>query len=813
MRATYRIQLQGSFGFDDAASIADYLSELGISHLYCSPYLRATAGSTHGYDVVDHSELNPELGGGAAHDRMCAALARESLGHIVDIVPNHMAVQDPGNRWWWDVLKNGRASRYAAYFDVDWDPPETALRRKIFVPILGDHYGRVLEAGELGIDEAGDESVVRYHDHVFPLASGSLDDRAAGDVNRDTELLHQVLERQHYRLAYWRAGDQDLNYRRFFDIKSLAALRIEERQVFEDVHRLVFELLEAGKLDGLRVDHIDGLRDPTGYLRQVRARARDAYLVVEKILEPGEKLRADWPIDGTTGYEFLNLVGALYVDPSAEKTLTETYQTFTGEVVALEDVVRTRKLFITTDVLASDVERLTGLLVDVCERHIRYRDFTRRELRDVLRETMASFPVYRTYVDVKTRQVTPVDERYIRGALQDASENRSDLDRELFLFLEQLLLLQLPGDLEDEVVLRFQQMTGPVMAKGVEDTVFYNYNRLVSLNEVGGDPRSFGTTIEHFHRAGIEAASAWPRSLLATSTHDTKRSEDVRVRIGLLSEIPDLWTSAVERWKSMNERFRSGRFPDRNAEYLLYQTLVGAWPLTMERAFAYMDKATKEAKTHTSWTDPSEEYGAALRRFVDGISSSAEFVGELELFVAPLLEPGYRTSLAQTLIKMTWPGVPDLYQGCELWDWSLVDPDNRRPVDYGHRREILQLVRSRDPGAAWAARAEGTPKMLVVRDALALRAERPASFGSGASYEPLHARGAKADHVVAFVRGGDVAVVTPRLLIGLGETWAGTSLELPRGRWVNRFGTTAFEGTVLVADMLADFPVALLTRA
>ena len=812
MRATYRIQLQASFGFDDAAGIAGYLAELGISHLYCSPYLKAAAGSAHGYDVVDHSELNPELGGDAGHARMCESLEAAGMSHIVDIVPNHMAV-DAANRWWWDILRNGTTSRFAGYFDVDWDPPEAALRRKIFVPVLGDHYGRVLDAGDLSVDDSRDEPVVRYFEHVLPLAPGTLGRHSAEEINSDAHLLHEVLERQHYRLAYWRAGDQDLNYRRFFDIKSLAALRIEKPEVFGEVHRLVLELLEATNLDGLRIDHIDGLRDPVAYLHAVRERAGGAYVVVEKILEPGEDLPEEWPVDGTTGYDFLNLVGGLYVDPSAEKPFTDIYQTFTGEVASLGDIVRSRKLFITTDVLASDVERLTSLLIEVCERHIRYRDFTRRELRDVLRETMASFPVYRTYVDVEARRVRDVDERHIRQAVEAASECRPDLDPELFSFLEKLLLLKFPGRLEDEVVLRFQQTTGPVMAKGVEDTVFYNYNRLVSLNEVGGDPGVFGTTLDRFHNAGRSASLKWPRALLTTSTHDTKRSDDVRARISLLSEIPDQWGSAVNRWRGMNERLRSGPFPDRNTEYLLYQTLVGAWPLTVERTLAYMEKATKEAKTHTSWTDPSDTYHAALTRFVTGIFESREFVGDLELFVGPLLEPGWKTSLAQTLVKLTWPGVPDIYQGGELWDLSLVDPDNRRPVDYEARQEMLHFVRNAGAREVWAARADGAPKMLVVARALKVREERSASFAPGAGYKPLHARGGKADHVVAYARGDDVAVITPRLVIGLGETWGDTALDLPAGVWSDVFTGASHGGTVGLDDMLRAWPVSLLVRS
>ena len=811
VRATYRVQLNAGFTFDDAARVAGYLARLGVSHVYCSPYLQAAAESTHGYDVTDYSRVNEELGGEAAHERFCAALAEKALGHVLDVVPNHMAVSDPTNRWWWDVLRHGPASRYAGYFDIDWDPPEAALHRTILVPILGDHYGRVLEAGELKLAGSGDEPgeiVLRYHDHVLPLAPGSLSEDELDAVNADPDALHDVLERQHYRLAFWKAGDRDLNYRRFFDIKTLAALHIEDERVFEDTHRLVLALIAGGTLDGLRIDHVDGLRDPAAYLERLRARAPRAYLVVEKILEADEELPAGWPVEGTTGYDFLNVVNGLFVDSSAEKAMSDVYLEFTREPADLAEMVRAKKLFIMREVLASDIERLTALSVEVAESHRRYRDYTRHELREAIRETIAAFPVYRTYLDTRTREPSPQDVAHVEEAVEEAAARRPDLEPELFEFLCSVLLMRLPSSaVQDEFVLRFQQTTGPIMAKGVEDTVFYNFNRLISLNEVGSDLGCFGVALEAFHDRAARKGEQWPLAMLATSTHDTKRSEDVRARIDLLSEMPAAWADAVTRWKALNDRHRSGGIPDRNAEYLLYQTLVGAWPLSTGRAVAYMEKASKEAKAHTSWTDPSPEYDAGLARFVRTILDDPEFVREVDYFAAPLVGPGRINSLAQTAIKLTYPGVPDLYQGTELWDLSLVDPDNRRPVDYELRARLLEDALHGDAAAALQRMDEGLPKLFLTQRVLALRARDPDAFGPRSSYEALWATGPRARHVVAFTRAGRVLTVTPRLTLTLEGEWRETHLALPEGDWTDVLTGTTFSGAVQVEELLRGFPV------
>jgi (1->4)-alpha-D-glucan 1-alpha-D-glucosylmutase len=883
--ATYRLQLQPAFGFDDAATIAPYLARLGVSHLYASPYLQAAPGSTHGYDVIDHSRVNDELGGARGHERMCAALGEAGLGQVLDIVPNHMAIVG-GNRWWWDVLENGPSSQYASYFDVDWDPPEAKLRNTVLMPILGDHYGRVLEAGELRLQRDSGVFTVHYYDHVVPVAPRSLDelllaaaarcgspeleslatafgrlppswatdresvrerhrdkevlratlarlceedpavaeaiDAEVAAINADFDALDALLERQNYRLAFWRTAGRELDYRRFFDIHTLAALRMEDDVVFFDTHELVLGWLKAGVIDGLRIDHPDGLRDPEGYLRRLEHEAGPGtFLVVEKILEPGERLPRSWPVAGTTGYDFTNQVGGLFVDPAGEQPLTESYARFTGEPTDWEEVVSKKKHLVMREVLSAEVNRLTRLAVEVCDRHRRYRDYTRYEIDQVLREIIAAFPVYRTYV--VPGSITSADDRaHVEQALKTAKERRPDLDSDLFDFLGGVLVGGHRGECEAELVARFQQVTGPVMAKGVEDTAFYTYNRLVCLNEVGGSPGRFGVSVEEFHRSNESAAADWPDTMLATSTHDTKRSEDVRARIALLSEIPERFSYEVAHWSAINQRHRRDDLPDRNAEWLFYQTVVGAWPLPPDRALAYMEKASKEAKTHTSWVDPDPAYDEALRNFVEGALADPEFNAAMERFAGQLVRPGRVNSLAQTLLKLTSPGVPDLYQGSELWDLSLVDPDNRRPVDFALRRRLLEQAEEMSPAEAWQKEADsGLPKLLLTQRALHLRRRLRHAFAAGRSYEVLAPEGAKAGHTVAFVRGGAVVTVVPRLVLGLGGEWGDTTLSLPPGTWVDVLqlgghprapgdGARTFTGEVALADLFAPFPVALL---
>jgi (1->4)-alpha-D-glucan 1-alpha-D-glucosylmutase len=877
IRATYRVQLHAGFDFKSAAGIANYLAALGISHLYSSPYLQAGRGSTHGYNVVNPHHVNEELGGAEAYTRLCEALRYYGLGQVLDIVPNHMAITGAENPWWWDVLENGPASRYAAYFDVEWDLPESRPRSSILLPVLGDHYGRVLEAGELKLNRRDGLFTIHYYDHAFPVSPRTLDvllgsaaercrsdelaftadalgrlppstatdwmsvrrrhrdkevlgaqlarilaerpgvaeavDGVVAEINTNPDALDMLLERQNYRLAFWRAAARDLSYRRFFDINTLVALRMEDEQVFTDTHALVLQWLGEGVLDGVRIDHPDGLRDPEAYCQRLQRAAPQAWIVVEKILEPGERLRESWPVAGTTGYDFLNRVGGLFVDPGGEQPLTELYAEFTGESIDYPALVRAKKHQVLHELLGSDVNRLTALLVEVCERHRRHRDYTRYELNEVLRELIACFPVYRTYVQAEAGRVDNDDVRDVTEAVERAKHYRPELDAALIDFVRDLLLLQVRGDLENELVMRFQQLTGPTMAKGLEDTVFYSFNRLVSLNEVGGDPGHFGVSPAAFHQACLEAQRRWPRAMLTTSTHDTKRGEDVRVRIHLLSEIPGRWAEVVRHWAVLNERYRRGRWPDRNTEYLLYQTLVGAWPLEVERAVTYMEKAIREAKAHTSWTHTNAEYEEAVRGFVTDVLADSEFTADLASFVTPLVGAGRVNALAQVLLKLTTPGVPDLYQGTEIWNLSLVDPDNRRPVDYSLRQELLSELEGATPEQIWARVDEGMPKLWLVRQALALRRRRPELFGPQGDYRPLLATGERAAHVVAFARDAGAVTVVPRLVLGLNGDWGDTTLELPDGMWRNELTGENVDGNVTrMAELLARFPVALLVR-
>jgi (1->4)-alpha-D-glucan 1-alpha-D-glucosylmutase len=895
-RATYRLQLTPSFTFDDAASLADYLHDLGISHVYASPYLMAMPGSQHGYDVIDPRRVNPELGGDEAHARFCAALGAHDLGQVLDIVPNHMAI-GPENPWWWDVLENGPASRWAMAFDVDWAHPEPHLRERVLLPVLGDHYGRVLEAGDLRLGWDGQRFTIRYFEQRFPVAPRSLNELlamaaaraespelafiadavvalpgstvvdeelrerrhrdkevlearlaelAAADervgeaieaavaaTNADVEALDRLLEHQNYRLAWWRSARRDLGYRRFFDVTTLVGLRIEDPRVFAETQGLILQWLSAGVLDGLRVDHPDGLLDPEGYLRRIRWASPRAWIVVEKILERGEELRRSWPVAGTSGYEFLNRVNGLFVDPKGETALTSLRAELTGETRSFPEIARTSKEAVLDETLGSELGRLTALLLDVLERLRRHRDHTRHDLHEALRALLVAFPVYRTYVRIdmaddgrRSIQVAPEDEAVVSEAIQRAKELRPDLPADLFDILGDLLLLRRPGDeLEEELALRFQQLTGPVMAKGVEDTAFYRDLRLLSLNEVGGDPGTFGTSTEAFHAQSRLAQERWPLGMLTTSTHDTKRSEDVRARLNVLSEVPDEWARVVDGWHRMARRRRRRDGPDGHAEYLLYQTLVGAWPIGMDRLGPYLVKALREAKLRTSWSSPDERYEAAVTAFASRLLANGEFAASLEAFVRLVLRPGRVNSLAQLLVKLTSPGIPDTYQGTELWDLSLVDPDNRRSIDHVIRRRVLaELTGPEAPDAeALAARLDdpaepGSPKMAVLRAALRVRSRRPDAFGERASYDPLAVTGTAADHAVGFVRSRQVATIVPRLTMSLDDGWGDTAISLPAGRWHDELSGQVFSVRsgartgVPASRLLARFPVALLVR-
>ena len=875
--STYRLQLHAGFTFEDASRVAEYLQALGVSHVYCSPYLQAAPGSTHGYNVVDPQRVNDELGGEEGLRRFSQRLGEAGLGQVLDIVPNHMAARRQ-NRYWWDVLENGPSSLYATWFDIDWHSAEVKLQNKVLIPVLGDHYGRVLNAGQIGIELDGEGFRAVYMDNQFPVAPRSLAiplakaaeyahsatlsfiadslarlpapestdqdqielrhrDKAViyellrrlraekpevaaaiaqtvDELNHDRDALDEFLNLQNYRLAYWRTADQELGYRRFFDINTLVGLRVERPHVFDATHKRILEWLATGGIDGVRVDHPDGLRDPQQYFQRLRERAPDAWIVAEKILQPGEALRESWPIEGTTGYDFLNLCNGLMAHGEGLRELTEIYKGFTGAEADFAEIAHDKRIGVEQEALGSDVNRLASQFVEICEKNRDRRDYTRAEIRRAIREVAACFSIYRTYVVPDRDQITDEDRREVEAAVSEAKKNRTDLDPELLDFIGEVLTLRARGGLESEFLLRFQQFTAPVMAKGIEDTALYCFNRMIGLNEVGGAPDRDGVSLAEFHEYCARMQATRPLTMTTLSTHDTKRSDDVRARLAAITETPARWKAAVHRWARMNGGFKTEGFPDRNTEYFLYQTLVGAWPISAQRLKAYMQKAAREAKEHTNWTQQNKEFEDALDRFIERILESQEFVAALEAFVSLVLHAGRLNSLAQTLIQCTAPGVPDRYQGSELWNLTLVDPDNRGEVDYDLRRSMLaELERGMEAEAIVERMDSGLPKLWVIYQALRLRRERPAWFGAEADYAPLFAEGAKKEHVMAFLRAGRVATVVPRWNVKRGSTWAGTTVELPEGRWRNLLTGDAIQGgRTLVQTLLLRFPVALLTK-
>lgn len=812
-RATYRLQLNESFRLSDALALVPYLRALGVSHLYASPLFKARPHSSHGYDVCDYTQLNPEIGSEEELEKLVSTLRENGMGLVLDIVPNHMGIGAPENLWWWDVLTHGASSQYASYFDIDWDTDDPRLRGKVPLPILGDRYGRILKRGELKLQLDSGRMVLRYGDNEWPLAPATIPPAAEIDrINANPELLDELISRQNYFLTYWRHGDSRLKHRRFFTISSLIGVRMEDERVFNHAHSLVKRWLDHGWLDGLRVDHPDGLRDPAQYLTRLRALAPKAWIVIEKILEPGEVLPPAWPVAGATGYDFLNVAGGVLVDDRDEKALSSFYAEFSGETASYPRIVCDKKRAVLEDSFIAEVNLLVEWLVRIAARRWQYRDFTRHEFRQALVETAACLPVYRTYLTASQPTPGEADAANIEEGLAAARRRRPDLAPELFDFMGDLLLLRLRGDWEAEFVARFQQLSGPAMAKGVEDTTFYCYNRFIALNEVGGDPGAFGVSVDAFHQFCQRQQRQWPNGMLASATHDTKRGEDVRARLAAISEEPQKWIEAVRRWSAINQRRRCGDWPDRNAEYAFYQTLVGAWPLTIERATDFMIKATSEAKQYTNWTEPNEAYRSALKSFVKETMDDSEFMGEVEQFARGLLDAGWANSLSQTLLKLTAPGAPDFYQGSELWDLSLVDPDNRRPVDFPSRVRLLTETENLAPEEAWRRRNEGLPKLWMIRRVLSLRRERPELF-AGASYDPIFASGEKSACALAYLRARAVAVIAPRLPRTLAGDWANTTLELPPGIWRDIFTNDTWPGNaVSLAKLLRRFPVALLVR-
>jgi (1->4)-alpha-D-glucan 1-alpha-D-glucosylmutase len=958
-RATYRLQLNRDFTFSDAAELVPYLDALGVSHIYCSPYLRARSNSTHGYDIIDHNALNPDLGGEEGFERLCAELRKHGMGQILDMVPNHMGVMGADNEWWMDVLENGPASAFGEFFDIDWQPVNAELVNRVLVPVLGDHYGVVLEAGEIRLvfeAERGSFSVF-YYGNRFPvdprdyprvleralrslegtrLAAAAVaeaaslaaafahlparDETAAektAERNRDKELLKRrlaqlaaehaelagaighavrvfngapgqrasfdaldaLLEAQAYRLAFWRVASDEINYRRFFDINDLAALRMENETVFNATHGFVLGLAAAGKVDGLRIDHSDGLYDPAQYFRRLQEHyarlagleapadgpggrpARPLYVVVEKITARHEHVPTTWAVHGTTGYRFATVVNALFVDRQARAKLSRVWRTFCGQGVDFEEAAYRGKRDITRSALASELTVLAAGLLRIARADRRTRDYTLNTLRQAIAEVASCFPVYRTYI---ADGVSAQDRRYIDWAVAHARHRMRAADASVFDFLRLALLASPPKWASAALkrryrafAMKFQQFSSPVAAKGVEDTSFYSFNRLVSLNEVGGDPDMVGMTVAAFHGASADRALRWPHTILATSTHDNKRAEDVRCRIDVISEMPAAWRLALRRWSRMNASHRrtldGDAAPSRADEYLLYQTLLGTFtsePIDAAalddyraRIEGYMLKAVREAKVHTSWINVNAQYEDAVAGFVRALLGRLEsnpFLDDLRLQAQQVAWFGMLNSLSMVLVKLSSPGVPDFYQGNEIIDLSLVDPDNRRPVDYGRRRALLDDLQriAAAPAGAWAQSVrrlfddpfDGRAKLWLTWRALQLRRECEALFRRG-DYHPLAVSGARSRHALAYARRlgeAGIVVAAARLFASMalepgalpaGEgAWGDTALDLaflPAGtRLTNVLTGEALEtdasGRLPLARAMAHFPGALL---
>jgi (1->4)-alpha-D-glucan 1-alpha-D-glucosylmutase len=1000
--STYRLQFHAGFTFRDATAIIPYLSELGVTHVYASPYFKAIPGSTHGYDVIDHCQLNPELGTSNDFEQFLAALRNHKMAHIADMVPNHVGIATNENVWWNDVLENGPASLYAGYFDINWTgSPQSNLAGRVLIATLGSKYGDELEQGTLHLSYENGGFFVEYHDRRFPVsprtypailgedsaapkgitpspgvpgeggsvpevlksllktdekaineyrwileACTQLPDRCEGsavaverhrakqeikirlakliagnDVIREFiaqqikafngtpgdaasfNRLDDLLRHQCFRLAFWRTAPDEINYRRFFDINDLAALAMERPEVFTATHGFVLNLLVKRQVAGLRIDHPDGLYDPRTYFRRLQkhyilALAREAaasfpllgdtpwetleplllnrlerwisdasfkpsgpplYVLGEKILALDETLPESWPIDGTSGYEFLNMTNGLFVNADSAGAFDEIYRQWTGCHASCADLVYQKKKLILKISLASELNMLAADLKRIAERSRYGLDFSFQVLHTALKEVIACFPVYRSYID--DRGASPADVRYIDQAIACALERNPKTDASVFKFIRDTVLVENGAAMgADELASqrhfagKFQQLSSPVMAKGVEDTVFYIYNRLLSLNEVGGDPARFGISPQQLHAFFERRQRDWPRSMSTLSTHDTKRSEDVRARLNVLSEMPERWKDCLERWGDMNAPHRvvidDMPMPSRNDEYALYQSLLGAWPFDStdmksfkERVQGAMQKSMREAKTVTSWIDPDQRQESAMRDFIEAIlddSRAGEFLKDFRSFQRTISQYGVVNSLSQTLLKLTAPGVPDTYQGNEILDFSLVDPDNRRPVDFVSRRALLEELRERSssPSAVGysstklaAAPDASALKFHIHQSVLKLQKQYPGLFTTG-EYLPLRTGGSKAAHIFAFARSDErcfAIIAIPRLIAGISKTpedfgghreiWADTYIELPEGACGRDFRNLLTNTPVrnsadasrwLAADLIADCPVALL---
>ena len=992
--ATYRLQFNYLFTFSDAKSIVAYLDELGITDCYASPYFLAKKGSLHGYDILDHNQINPEIGTDEEYNGFVKELKKYEMGQILDIVPNHMSIIQKENVWWMDVLENGQSSVYADFFDIEWKPVKDELENRVLLPILGGQYGQILENQELSLRFEEGAFFIGYGEKIFPLEPTSYHkilEFRVDDLEKETEkdhphlqellsintalthlpphtekdrpkmmerrrekeiikkrlwnlyndsdqirsfidqnlrifngnkenpksfdLLDELLDRQVYRLSYWRVATEEINYRRFFDINELAAIRMENPVVFDEIHKLTLKLIKEGKVTGLRVDHPDGLYNPFEYFyrlqkgcfvqiclqeleKEMNGKQETEplngpsfpsleerignlydqelfknfssplrtlfYVVGEKILTKGERMPDDWTVSGTVGYAFLNPVNSIFIATENAKAFDRIYTRFIGSKTDYQDLFYEKKKLIMLTAMSSETNTLGHDLDRISEKDRHTRDFTLNSLTIAITEAIACFPVYRTYVT--SCGVIERDRRYIEQAISKAKRKNPALNVTIFDFLKNVLLLQYPGNFKEtdktewlDFTMRFQQVCAPIMAKGLEDTLFYVYNRFVSQNEVGGAPEKFGTTLEAFHGQNIERSKFWPHGLITTSTHDTKRSEDVRARLNVLSEIPDEWNHHINRWSRINKGKKSlidGQFvPDRNEEYLLYQTLIGVWPLQpMEEADYelfknrikdYMLKAIREAKVNTSWISPNTPYEEGLLTFIDAIFSYRQrnlFLKDFDELQKKVSYFGMLNSLSQTLLKITSPGTPDFYQGTEIWNLSLVDPDNRRPVNFDIRKKMLEALKTkmrrygsdrtgfaRELMLEWK---DGSIKLYVTFRSLNYRKENYKLFTNG-TYMPLRGDGNFKDHVCAFARQGEgkvVLVIAPRFLAHLTQVnetplgrkvWGDSSMTMPGEIVAERFSNIFTgervdvtrrngENRLMLDQVFANFPVAML---
>lgn len=866
--ATYRLQLNASFTFQQATELVDYLYDLGVSHIYCSPILAAHSGSHHGYDVIDHSRLNPELGTEEDFIQFVKAARKKNMGILIDIVPNHMFIFDALNLWWFNVLENGPSSPYADYFDIDWSPPRSELENKVLLPILDSQYGEALENQKLKVVYSEGTFYIEFFDHQLPTDPSTWVQILKSVVNeedlsteqlelasivtalghlpvttekqpekikerqREKEIIKQRLKKvveanptvrdrlskalekingikgtstsfdalenfintQPYRLCFWRVANNEINYRRFFDVCALAGIKMEHAEVFDAAHAKIFDLINKNLIDGLRIDHIDGLIDPRGYLNrlqrgiaaslegvQLLGKENLFYVVAEKILMGNEQSREDWKLHGTVGYDFLNDVNGLFINQKNKPKLLETYFNFTGTRVRLPDLFYECKKLILLVSMSGEHYVLVRILDKISEQHRSSKDYTEISLASALRDVIASFPVYRSYINPLDGQISEEDRNSIMTAINNAKRRSPIIDHSIFNFIKSVLLLEHPPGLTEEqkalrenFVQRIQQLTSAITAKGIEDTAFYRYHPLASLNEVGSTLRKFGITSEEFHRTNSTRNEKWPHTLLCTSTHDTKRSEDARSRLNVLSEIPDEWEKAIKRWHELNQNhktlFNDCFIPDENDEYLLYQTLIATWPFYpmdpparlkyQERIQNYMLKSIREAKVYSSWINPNVDYENAMQKFIADILSldpdNQKFLIDFVSFTEKIQRLGIYNALAMTVLKMTSPGVPDVYQGNELWDFSLVDPDNRHPVDFKHCQHLLKSIKDKknDNGFVEAIvenAIDGRIKLFVTFKLLNMRRENYAIFTEG-EYVPLKVEGKEAEHIVAYSR-------------------------------------------------------------